>query len=129
PVCGLPLVAWSIIQAQCSNCIDEVYVSTDDDEIAGIATEFKAQVIRRPDWPDANEVCASRPFLHALHEIGSEPDDMMFSILASTVARKPQDFDNMMAKHTEIGIRDAYVSGAIRQHHTALAKEIGPALM
>jgi pseudaminic acid cytidylyltransferase len=35
--CGKPLVAWSIIQALNSYFIDDVYVSTDDQEIAEIA--------------------------------------------------------------------------------------------
>ncbi len=31
--CGHPLMAWAITQAKCSKNIDEVYVTTDDDEI------------------------------------------------------------------------------------------------
>jgi len=32
PFCGVPLVVWSIVQAQCSKLIDRVYLSTDGDE-------------------------------------------------------------------------------------------------
>ncbi len=49
PFAGLPLIAHSIRQALACPGIDGVYVSTDDDEIARVATEHGAQVpVRRP---------------------------------------------------------------------------------
>lgn len=42
--CGRPIIAYSIEAALASNCFDEVMVSTDDDEIAEIATMFGAKV-------------------------------------------------------------------------------------
>lgn len=46
---GKPLIAWTVDQALSSPSIDEVYVSTDDDEIARIARDFGATVpYRRP---------------------------------------------------------------------------------
>ncbi len=41
---GLPLLAWSIRVARAAKVLDEVYVSTDDDEIAKIAKEYGARV-------------------------------------------------------------------------------------
>ena len=41
---GLPLLAWSISVARAAKVLDEVYVSTDDDEIAKIAKEYGARV-------------------------------------------------------------------------------------
>ena len=49
-ICGLPLVAWSIIQARTAKQIGRVWVTTDDDEIAEVAIHFGASVIRRPEW-------------------------------------------------------------------------------
>jgi len=46
---GKPLVAWSIEAALNSNYIDNVIVSSDEDEILGIATLFGAETIKRPD--------------------------------------------------------------------------------
>lgn len=47
---GKPLIGWTIEQALACTSIDEVYVSTEDDEIARIAEEFGATVpYRRPD--------------------------------------------------------------------------------
>lgn len=41
--CGLPIIAWSIIEAQKSGCFDRVLVSTDSPEIAEVASSFGAE--------------------------------------------------------------------------------------
>lgn len=43
-----PLVAWTIEDAVASKTVDRVVVSTEDQEIAGIAKEWGAEVVRRP---------------------------------------------------------------------------------
>lgn len=43
-LCGKPLIAWSIEAGLASQYIDEVMVTTDSDEIAGIARDFGATV-------------------------------------------------------------------------------------
>ncbi len=49
PLLGKPLIAYSIEQALACPQIDEVYVSTDDDEIAAVARQFGAIVpFKRP---------------------------------------------------------------------------------
>lgn len=97
PFCGHPLVAWSIINAKCSINVDEVFVSTDDDEIEEISKNYGASVIRRPNWPDANEAAANRPFCHAIRTLKKEYGDdfdTMIGILPTTPLNKPGDFDN-----------------------------------
>jgi len=42
--CGKPMIAWSIEAAMASDVFDRILVSTDDDEIADIATQFGAEV-------------------------------------------------------------------------------------
>jgi len=46
---GKPLIAWTIEQAKKSKYISDVYVSTEDEEIAKIALKYNAEVIKRPD--------------------------------------------------------------------------------
>lgn len=49
PFCGKPMIAWSIDAALSSGCFDRVIVSTDDDEIAALASQYKAEApFRRP---------------------------------------------------------------------------------
>lgn len=44
PLCGKPLIAWTIEQAFASGVADRVFVSTDDEAIAGVARSFGAEV-------------------------------------------------------------------------------------
>ena len=44
PLCGKPLIGWTIEQAFASGVADEVFVSTDSEEIARVARSFGAQV-------------------------------------------------------------------------------------
>src|SRR3954471_6574844 len=44
PLCGKPLVAWSIAAAHGSRYVDETAVSTDGDDIARVAAEHGAHV-------------------------------------------------------------------------------------
>ena len=47
---GKPMLAWSIVAAQTSGCFDQIIVSTDDSEIAGVALHWGAQVpFMRPE--------------------------------------------------------------------------------
>lgn len=41
--CGKPMIAWSVEAALKSGCFDRVIVSTDDSEIARVATQFGAE--------------------------------------------------------------------------------------
>ena len=43
-LCGKPLIGWSIEQAQASEYIDEIFVSTDSSEIATVAESFGIKV-------------------------------------------------------------------------------------
>ena len=75
PFCGLPLVAWSIIQAKSSHLVDQVYLTTDDDEIAEIGAAYGAEIIRRPYWADAHLVSAGRAQRHAARVIKEQWGD------------------------------------------------------
>jgi YrbI family 3-deoxy-D-manno-octulosonate 8-phosphate phosphatase len=48
PLCGRPLVAWSIEAARQAARVDDVVVSTDDAEIADIARQWGAEAVPRP---------------------------------------------------------------------------------
>ena len=45
---GLPLIAHSILSAKNNQMIDDVFVSTDSDEIAEVSNKFEAKIIKRP---------------------------------------------------------------------------------
>ena len=71
---GHPLVAWSVIQAKISKEIDEVYISSDSDEILEIAQSYGAKIIKRPDEISGDSAKSEEAITHALSILGSNQE-------------------------------------------------------
>lgn len=69
-LCGKPLVAYSVEAALTSASVQEVYVSTEDSEIAEIARANGADVIDRPKEFATDEASTFDVLLHAANELG-----------------------------------------------------------
>lgn len=64
---GIPLIGWTIKAAQTSNYIDEIVVSTDDDEVATIAKNLGASVpFKRPDYLASDVATSHSVIKHCL---------------------------------------------------------------
>jgi len=93
-ICGLPLVAWSIIQAKTARLVDEVWVSTDDDEIQEVSEKYGARVIRRPEWMMDDKYSGGVPTRHGVRMIKELGEfDAIMSILPTSPLRMPGDMD------------------------------------
>lgn len=67
PLNGIPLLAYRIQSARKSNCPDDVWISTDSEEYAGIAQEFGAKVkFIRPEALAADNASSIDVVLHAM---------------------------------------------------------------
>jgi CMP-N-acetylneuraminic acid synthetase len=123
PMCGLPLVAWSIIAARCSHTVDYVYLSTDDDEIAEIGEKWGAEIIRRPDWPDADTTAANRPYMHAIDVLEEKHgmDYCMVQLLPTSPQRKPDDIDRGVEHWRKTG---GHVIGAVPRRETFIYRKV-----
>lgn len=113
PLCGKPLIAWSIEQALASELVSEVYVTTDSDEIIDAASECGASVIIRPSEL-ATDTCKTEAAVsHALAVIATtgemvarmgdggllpakpqEPIDLIVLLQPTSPIRQPHDIDN-----------------------------------
>lgn len=87
PICGKPLLAWSIMQARMANSIDRVFVSSDSDEILGVATQYGATPIRRPESLSGDSASSESAWLHALEEI--EHSDVRVDLIVGMQATSP----------------------------------------
>ncbi|MEG3540084.1 pseudaminic acid cytidylyltransferase [Acinetobacter radioresistens] len=68
---GQPMIAWSIQAAIDSGCFDEVWVSTDDEEIAAIAQAYGAKVpFLRPVHLSDDFATTADVMSHAVEEFG-----------------------------------------------------------
>lgn len=81
-LCGRPLIAWTIDQARSSRSIDQVVVSTDDDQIAEISLEWGASVpFMRPDNLAGDESTTESVLTHALQMLDSMGDTFERAVL------------------------------------------------
>lgn len=89
PVFGKPMLGWAVEACKRSKYIDEVYVSTEDNEIADIALKFGADIIRRSEDLADDVTPKMEVIRHAdqwyLEQKGKHPD-----ILLSVQANSPE---------------------------------------
>jgi len=100
PLCGRPLLAWSIQHALDASSIDEVYVSSDCDEILGVAQAFGAQPIQRPPEYAHDDATSESAWLHALNLIEETRGkvDLVVGMQATSPVRDAHDLDAAIAQ-------------------------------
>ncbi|WP_394775079.1 cytidylyltransferase domain-containing protein [Flavobacterium sp.] len=87
---GFPLLAFSILYAQAnSEIIDEVYVSTDDQEIKKIALQYGAKVIDRPEHLSGDFEPTVSALKHVLQSIDSNVENVI--LLQATNPIRPEN--------------------------------------
>lgn len=111
PFCGKPLVAWSIIQATATPGIDEVYVTSDSEEILAVAGEYGALSIRRPDNLSGDVATSESAVDHALDQIQGTVSTV-FLLQATSPLRKPTDFGKALQQFNDEKL-DSLFSGAV----------------
>tara|TARA_B100000963_G_scaffold346643_1_gene352090 strand:- start:13082 stop:13768 length:687 start_codon:yes stop_codon:yes gene_type:complete len=74
PLCGQPLIGWTIDSALEAQEIDEIFVSTDDDEIANFAKNKGVKVIKRPVDISGGDASSESAIIHALNVIEESVD-------------------------------------------------------
>ncbi len=101
PINGKPLVLYTIEHALRSKMINEVYVSTDDNEIREVCINYGAKVIERPVELANDYASSESALLHVLNERDiqglDEPDYIVFLQCTSPI-RKDDDIDNAIQK-------------------------------
>ena len=93
---GMPLVAHSITHAKRATTVQEVYVSTEDPEIAAVAEEFGATVIRRPLELTGPQSSSEATLLHVLDERkkkGKKDPDLVVFLQCTSPIRRSEDID------------------------------------
>jgi len=125
-ICGIPLIAWSIIQAKTAKQITRVWVSTDDDEIADVSEHFGARVIRRPEWMWDDKYGASVPLLHALRHIRDMglAMDLFVHMFPTNPLRRPGDLNALLGAYQNVPKPEAPImltsNHGIPMHHLAV---------
>lgn len=119
PLHGIPLIAWSIDAAKQAKSVNRLIVSTDDEEIAEVASRFGAEVpfmrprkLARDDTPDLPV------FVHALSWLGQHENyipDIIVQLRPTSPFRPPgsvdQAVDILLADRNADCVRTVVPSG------------------
>lgn len=95
---GIPLLAHGIRLAKTMDRVERVFVSTDDAQIAAVATQFGAEVINRPAalaTDTASEWMAWRHAIEHVRTLGLD-FDLFLSLPATSPLRNAQDVVNCL---------------------------------
>ena len=80
PLGGRPLISWSIQAAQESEYVDKVFVSTDDDEIRTVASDYDACLLqKRPKILATDQATTVNVALFSLAEL--EKEDLLYDYI------------------------------------------------
>jgi len=86
---GEPLISHSIKYAQASSLIHKIYVSTDCNEIAKIASEKNVDIIKRPDSISDDFASTESAMIHAVESLNYTPDIIV--LIQPTSPLRPKD--------------------------------------
>ena len=95
PLCGKPLIAWTIEAAKGARLLDEYVVSTEDAEIAQVAEEWGARVIWRPASLATDEADTLPVLQHVLTHV---PADTVVLLQATCPVRDPDLIDRCIQR-------------------------------
>ncbi len=109
PLCGKPLILWTIEAAKASRFLDRYVVSTEDDEIAEVARKNGAEVLERPKELATDEATTLSVLQHALQQI---PADTVVLLHATSPIRDHHLIDHCIRKFQEAGA-DSLATGFI----------------
>jgi len=116
---GMPLLAHSIIYAKSnSDLIDDVYVSTDDEQIKEVALAYGAKVIDRPQSISGDLEPTISSLQHALESIDSDVENVV--LLQPTNPLRPIDLlSECFQKYLEDNLDSLFT---VSQNHHKLGK-------
>lgn len=118
PLCGKPLLAYSIDTAQKCRDIEQVFVSTDDADIASIAKQYGALVIDRPRELATDTSPEWLSWQHAINWVTQYYGlfDTFVSLPATSPFTLPSDVSRALKKHQKSGT-DICLSVTPSNHH------------
>ncbi|WP_265733512.1 acylneuraminate cytidylyltransferase [Roseibium algicola] len=110
PLLGVPLVVRTIQTALQAKAVNEVFVTSDDEEILKLSHEAGATIIRRPDALSNSTASSEAALLHALEHLQAQgralPDFLVFLQCTSAFTR-PEDIDLVVGSMVSKGAKAA----------------------
>ena len=120
-LCGRPLIAHSITAALQCETVEEVYVSTEDAEIAKIAQECGSQILWRESQLATDEATALDVILHAFNNF-SDSNSLLY-LQPTSPLRRAKDIDAAVSLFAE-GDYTSLVSVSEVPHQYTMQKQM-----
>jgi len=120
PLAGKPLIQYTLEAALASRTIDDVFLSTDDEEIAAFCAPFGVDIrYRRPPELATDEAPLMAAIEHGLHWYASErgrmPDDVLV-LQPTSPLRTAQDIDSAVLRFRSQGAKSLLGVHAMVEH-------------
>jgi CMP-N-acetylneuraminic acid synthetase len=127
PLCGRPLVAWTIEQGAASKRLTRCIVSSDSEEIIRVAKEWGGDVpFVRPAEYARDDSPTAEAIVHALDYLKErgETYDFVAELEPTSPLRKPGDIDDAIATFLAAQCDSLVTVGEVHMEHPAIVKRI-----
>lgn len=127
PLCGKPLIGYTIEQALASRYVDSYAVSTDCEEIASVAQNLGVDhIISRPMELASDTAKSSDALLHALDVMEAEHGrfDFVVELMATNPLKTAEHTDAMLEQIEDSGVDFCVAVQRLYDHHPARIKYI-----
>jgi CMP-N,N'-diacetyllegionaminic acid synthase len=110
--CGKPLIAWTIEQCIKVKNVNDVWVSSDDDDILDIAKQYGAKTIKRPCDISGDAATSESAWLHAIDFLQQKniPLDVILAPQVTSPLRETIDINNAISKFVKGGYDSMFSS-------------------
>lgn len=110
PFNGRPLIAWTILEAAKSAYLDEIFVSTEDEEISLVSQSYGVDIIRRPLDLAVDTAPMYPTILHAIKRANLTDNDAVCLLHPTSPLRRYEDIDACCALLSDFSGAKAVVS-------------------
>ena len=111
--CGKPLIVWTIEQIQASQEINDIWVSSDSENILEVAAKHKVNLIKRPKKLSGDTATSESGWIHAIDHIElieNKKIDIVFAPQVTSPLRTSSDIDNAIKLFIEKGFDSLFSS-------------------
>lgn len=101
PVLGQPLIAYTIQAARASEVLDEIYVSSDDDQILAVAHYFNAERLKRDPHLAQDESPVDAVIAEFIHRIKAASKDIIVLLQPTSPLRTARHIREALAEFND----------------------------
>ena len=128
PLLGVPLIAYTVVEAKRSSFDADYIVSTDDEEIAECARRYGAEVpfLRPPEISD-DQASSASALIHALQWMEADRGksyDIVVELMCTNPMKTSKDIDAVLRKMLDTGADSVIGVIQLLDHHPIRVKKI-----